>query len=285
MEGDSSMAKSTSKPKFNSLPSGTTAENLLSLINILKKNNKSEETVKALFKMSTSVYSRTKAALIAFGIIEKDSLEFTANIGREIAFSGRDNKRDEMIRIVKSYEPYELVLNSVETSRNETKVTNIDEIKDLWGLAHYGSGDRNWNDGATFFMGVIEYIGFGKYLKGRGNNQTRIEWVTDIKEKITALTQSSPLMEQIEDESQDAITSKVVDMIPVVEQQEQQEQQEQDKNTPAVIVANERNAKAIMSPISAISFPNITINVDMSDWSDEKIKIFFKYAYGKFEED
>ena len=37
--------------------------------------------------------------------------------------------------------------------------------------------------------------------------------------------------------------------------------------------------------INVVRSPHITINVDMSEWSDEKIEIFFKYAYGKFEED
>lgn len=64
-----------------------------------------------------------------------------------------------------------------------------------------------------------------------------------------------------------------------------EEQEEQEENIPDVVAANERNVKLIKKPISAVSVPNITINVDMSDWSDEKIKTFFKYAYGKFEED
>lgn len=148
--------------------------------------------------MSPTVYNKTKAALKAFGIIENNSLEFTADIGSEIAYSGEDNQKDEMIRIIKSYEPYELVLSSIETSRTETKFTDIDMIKNLWGRAKYGSGDRNRNDGATLFMGVLDYIGFGKYFMGRGSNPTRIEWVSDIKEKINSLTQSSTIVEQKE---------------------------------------------------------------------------------------
>lgn len=278
------MAKSASKSKFNSLPSGTTAENLLNLINVLKRNSKNEGNVKALFKMSPTVYNKTKAALKAFGIIENNSLEFTADIGREIAFSGEDNKKDAIISIVKCYEPYELVLKSIDISRTVTKVTDINMIKNLWGRVNYGSGDRNRNDGATLFMGVIDYIGFGKYIKGRGSNPTRIEWVSDIKEKIISLNQSSPIVERIEDANtkvQDTVEASVIDTVSVEEEQEQV----QEENIPDGVIANERNIKLIKKPINVANFPNITINVDMSDWSDEKIKTFFKYAYGKFEED
>ena len=275
------MPRTAAKLKFGTLPSGTTAENVLSLINVLKKNNKNEETVKALFKMSPTVYNKTKAALKAFGIIENSSLEFTADIGSVIAYSGEDNKKDEMIRIIKCYEPYELVLNSIETSKTETKFTDIDMIKNLWGRAKYGSGDRNRNDGATLFMGVLDYIGFGKYFKGRGSNPTRIKWVSDIKE-IISVTQSSTIVEQKENtglQNKDTIEASVIDTVPVAEEQVQEE------SITDVVTSNERNIKLIKKPISAVSVPNITINVDMSDWSDEKIMTFFKYAYGKFEED
>ena len=67
----------------NILPAYTKGENLLSLIEILKKNNKNEDAIKAMFNMAKSTYDNTKSALRTFGIIEKDSFEFT-EIGREI---------------------------------------------------------------------------------------------------------------------------------------------------------------------------------------------------------
>ncbi|MCQ4922171.1 hypothetical protein NE686_03685 [Tissierella carlieri] len=269
-----------SKPKFSSLPSGTTAENLLSLINILKKNNKNEDTVKAIFGMSNSVYTKTKAALKAFGIIESKSLDFTTDIGREIAFSSEENKKEGIIRIVKCYEPYELVLNSLVISRTDIKMTDIDTIKNLWGKAGFGSGDRNWNDGATFFMTIIDYIDFGKYIIGRGSNPTRIEWTDDIRDKISCLNIQSIINEQsgtTNTQEEDAIEANIVDTTSVVEEPED--------ITPALNIVDERASNLINNPISAVSLPSITINVDMIDWSEEKIKTFFKYAYGKFEED
>ena len=270
------MSTSASKSRFSSLPSGTTAENLLNLINVLKKNNKNEDTVKALFGLSNSVYTKTKAALKAFGIIESKSLDFTAGVGREIAFSGEDNKKAEMVGIIKCYEPYELVLSSLVTARTDTKTTDIDTIKNLWGKAGFGSGDRNWNDSATLFMTIIDYIEFGKYIIGRGSNPTRIEWVADIHAKINSLSQKNPIVEQ-EENTSTQVDDTVIDSVPV--------KKEQVENTPTAITDDERNVQPIKKPINAVSLPNITINVDMSDWSDSKIKTFFKYAYGKFEED
>ncbi|MEA4963810.1 hypothetical protein [Lutispora sp.] len=267
------------KGSNNNLPAYTTVENLFNLINVLKKNNKNEESIKALFGLGDSAYRNTKSALKAFGIIENDSLDFT-DIGREIAYSGEDNKKEEMTRIVKCYEPYELVLNSIVTSRTDTKVTEIDTIKNLWGRADFGSGDRNRNDGATLFMSVIDYIGFAKYVIGRGSNPTRIEWAPDIKNKINSLNQDSPIVEQEENTNsngKDTIEASIVDTATVEEEQEE--------NSSTVNIVDERNVKPIEKPVSAVSLPNVTINVDMSDWSDEKIKTFFKYAYGKFEED
>lgn len=270
-----------SKGSNNNLPAYTTVDNLFGLINVLIKNSKNEESVKALFGLAGTAYTNTKSALKLFGIIENDSLSFTP-IGREIAYSGEDNKKEEMIKIVKNYEPYELVLNSIVTDRNDIKVTDIDTIKNLWGRADFGSGDRNRNDAATLFMSIIDFIEFGSYIIGRGKNPTRIEWVADIKDKINSLYKETPGVEQKETTStQDkgTIEASVIDAAPV-----EDEQAEQEENT-ADVAANERNVKIVKKPISAVSFPNITINVDMSDWSDQKIKTFFKYAYGKFEED
>ena len=67
-------------------------------------------------------------------------------------------------------------------------------------------------------MGVLDYIGFGKYFMGRRSNPTRIEWVSDIKEKINSLTQSSTIVEQKENislQNKDTIEASVIDTAPV----------------------------------------------------------------------
>ncbi|MEA5058761.1 hypothetical protein SDC9_95114 [bioreactor metagenome] len=52
-------------------------------------------------------------------------------------------------------------------------------------------------------------------------------------------------------------------------------------NIPEKETLNYRNYRTTYQRVS--NLPDITINVDMSDWSDEKMRTFFKYAYGQFE--
>ncbi len=268
------------KGNNNNLPAYTTVENILSLIDTLKRKNKNEDEAKAIFGKGDSAYINTKSALRAFSLIENESLDFT-NEGREVAYSQGSDKKIEIIKILKSYPPYEIFLFSLLKKDDVTK-TEIDEIVNFWGKAHYGSTQRNMEDAAKLFMSILDFIEFGKFIKGVKGTTTRIEWNTDIKVKINSLNQNSPTVVQKEDTNtkvQDTIEASVIDTEPVEDEQVEQEENILD------VVANERNVKLIKKPISAVSFPNITINVDMSDWSDEKIKTFFKYAYGKFEED
>lgn len=262
----------------NNLPAYTTVENILSLIDTLKRKNKNEDEIKAIFGKGDSVYANSKSAIRAFGLIENDSLDFTKE-GREIAFSQGNDKKTEMIKILKSYAPYEVFLFSLLKKDNVSK-TEIDEIVNFWGKANYGSTQRNMEDAAKLFMSIIDFIEFGKFIKGAKGSITRVEWNTDIKAKINSLNQGNSvviLKDDTNTTTQDIIETSIIDAVPVEEEQEE--------NTPDVIIAKERNVKLFKKPISAVSFPTITINVDMSGWSDEKIKTFFKCAYGKFEED
>lgn len=258
--------------KNNNLPAYTTVENLLNLINVLKKSNKSEDSIKALFGMGKSAYDNTKSSLKAFGIIESDSFEFT-DFGRDIAYSGDDNKKDKLTEIVKDYEPYKLVFFSIADSQDEIIITEKEAIKNLWGKASMGSTDRNRDEGATLFMSIIDYIDFGKYIIGRGSGVTRLEWVFDIKDKISDWSQdnSNDMVLEVDDE----------ELIENPIETESAEVETQDTNNTSESPADERIGRVN----SRVNLPSITINVEMGDWPNEKIKTFFKYAYGNFEED
>lgn len=142
----------------------TTVENILSLIDTLKRKNKNEAKAKAIFGKGDSAYNNSKSAIRAFGLIENDSLDFTKE-GREIAFSQVSDKKTEMIKILKSYAPYEVFLFSLLKKDNVTK-TEINEIVNFWGKANYGSTQRNMEDAAKLFMSIIDFIEFGKFIKG-----------------------------------------------------------------------------------------------------------------------
>lgn len=269
------------KGSNNNLPAYTTVDNIISLIDTLKRKNKNEDEVKAIFGKGDSAYTNTKSALRIFGLIENESLEFTPK-GREVAYSQGNDMKGEIIKILKNYPPYEVFLFSL-LQKSDLIQTEIDEIANFWGKANYGSTQRNIEEAAKLFMGIIDFIEFGKFKIGRGKNPTRIEWVTDIKDKISSLSQettSNPIVEQkvtTIPQQKETNEASVVDTTSMEEEQEE--------NPPIVSITDERNVRLGSKPIGTVNMPNITINVDMGDWSDEKIKTFFKYAYGKFEED
>lgn len=159
-----------SKTANSNLPAYTTVENILSLIDTLKRKNNNEGEVKALFGKGSSAYTNTKSALRTFGFIEDDSLAFTKE-GRETAYSQGKDKKSEMIKILKSYPPYEVFLFGL-LQKEDVAITEIEDITSFWGKAQYGSTERNREDAAKLFMSIIDYCEFGKYVIGRGSNST-----------------------------------------------------------------------------------------------------------------
>lgn len=267
------------KENKNNLPAYTNVENILSLIEILKRKNKNEDEVKAVFGKSNSVYNNTKSALRAFNLIEDESLEFTDK-GRIVAYSQDSDKKFEIMKIVNNFPPYETFLFSLLKKDDITK-TEIDEIVNFWGKAHYGSTQRNMEDAAKLFMSIIDFIGFGKYITGRSKNPTRIEWVKNIKDKIAELYQETDRCHPVEQKTTINAQENYIGKTNIIDVTTAAEDEEN-----PILNSIADNDISIKEPnISAVNLPNITINVDMSDWPIEKIKIFFKYAYGMFEED
>lgn len=256
----------------NSNLPATTAENIILLIDTLKKKNNNESEVKALFGKGDSVYTNTKSALKAFRFIGADGLTFTSE-GREIAYSQDSDKKVELAKVLKNYPPYEVFLLSL-LSKDDVSTTEIEDITNFWGKAKYGSKQRNREDAAKLFMSIIDYCDFGKYIIGRGSNPTRVEWTADIKKKIETLSNESNRLNASElEDNYTPPADENVEETPAPLSEADTQNQKYD--------GNENCGK---QPIQISNAPNIVINVDMSDWSDEKIKAFFKYAYGKFEE-
>lgn len=258
------------------LPAYTTIDNILLLLDTLKLKKKDDE-VKTIFGKGDSAYANTKSALRAFGFVENDSLEFT-DTGRQIAYSPDQEKKLHLTSIFKICTPYEIFL--LRLLKNETiAVTTLDDIVNVWGQANYGSTERNRQDAAKLFMSIVQYVEFGKYISGRGQNSTRIEWAPNIKDKIksisTGKTNDAPSAK--EPENGDAQKSEELANAPL------------DKSAKEDDFSNECKAPEKKTPgyspahLRVSNQPNITINVDMSDWSDEKMRTFFKYAYGQFD--
>ncbi|HHW01575.1 MAG TPA: hypothetical protein GXX35_01945 [Thermoanaerobacterales bacterium] len=265
------MAKETS-----GLPAYTTIENMLSLLDIFRNKNGDEKTSKPLFG-KTSSYGVTKSALRAFKLIQEDSCILTP-LGRKISFSNDDEKKDEVLKLIVNYSPYESLLMNI-FRENETE-TEITEIVNFWGKFEKGSTPRNLKDAARLFGTMIEYIGFGKYIKGSGGKATRIVWAPDAKQKFEAVINLSG-KSIVEPENLNAEVVEIKEESPEIHVENVRKDEKQTKD----IINNETTIDIVPDTTIRNYTPNINISVDMSSWSDEKIKNFFKYVYGIFEED
>lgn len=266
------MAKETSR-----LPAYTTIENMLFLLDIFRNKNGDEETSKPLFG-KTSSYGVTKSALRSFKLIMEDSCQL-APLGKIISYSNEIQKKGEVFKLVVSYSPYESLLMNI-FRENETE-TETSEMVNFWGRFDKGSTPRNLEDAARLFGTIVEYIELGKFKKGSRGKASRIIWVNEAKQKFEEALSSNNLqttgLEGIDNEAIETVETPNEE--PIEENTEVEEQ-------PANVKGNEVAIGKTPSIITKATYaPNITINVDMSDWTDEKIKSFFKYAYGIFDED
>ncbi len=163
--------------------------------------------------------------------------------------------------------------------KNNLNTTEVDEIVNFWGKANYGSTERNREDGAKLFMSILDYLELGKYVIGRGNNSTRIEWESDIKERIQRL------IDLQSNNTTCTSHSEQEDIEDVVSTENNLVDDTQGETSIQLTAITNGTKKMKAEKMDIVRSPHITINVDMSEWSDEKIKIFFKYVYGRFEED
>lgn len=264
------------KTSGNNLPAYSTIDNMLLLLDTLKRKKKEDE-VKAIFGKGESAYTNTKSALRTLGFVEIDSLEFTDK-GRKVVYSQDEDRKNEMVKMLVAYPPYEVFLMSL-LQKNNLNTTEVDEIVNFWGKANYGSTERNREDGAKLFMSILDYLELGKYVIGRGNNSTRIEWESDINEQIQKLIDLQS--------NCDTCTShnEQEDIEDVVYTENNLVDDTQDEMSIQLTTITNGNEKMKAEKMDVVRSPHITINVDMSEWSDEKIKNFFKYAYGRFEEE
>ncbi len=264
------------KTSGNNLPAYSTIDNMLLLLDTLKRKKKEDE-VKAIFGKGGSVYTNTKSALRTLGFVEIDSLEFTDK-GRKVVYSQDEDRKNEMVKMLVTYPPYEVFLMSL-LQKNNLNTTEVDEIVNFWGKANYGSTERNREDGAKLFMSILDYLELGKYVIGRGNNSTRIEWESDIIERIQRLIDLQS--------NYDTCTShkEQEDIEDVVYTENNLVDDTKGETSIQLTTITNGNEKMKAEKMDVVRSPHITINVDMSEWSDEKIKTFFKYAYGRFEED
>lgn len=269
-----------SKQAIN-LPAYTTVKNIIDLIDVLKMKPKSEDEAKAKFGKGGSVYTPTKSALRIFGIIETDSLEFTS-IGRIIAYSNDGSEKQEIFNIINGYEPYSGFLFNL--MKKIVKETPIEEITNYWGRFGFGTTKRNTDEGATLFMNLLEYCGLGRFIKGKGEHPSRIEWESNYKQLIENYI-NNIVISAVENPVE-VINTEAIDLLDFENDNKDSNEQVDIYKTvkSEATKVNILNKREKVSNVGGKENISLEIKVDMSTWSEEKIKIFFKYAYGNFED-
>jgi len=252
-------------PVTSSLPAYTTMENMLKLIEALRRKNNDEEEVKPIFGMCDFTFRNTKSVLRRFGIIEESNMDFT-DVGRQIAYAENDEeRRNIMYSIIMNYPPYKCLLLNIDAKKEQQ--TELDSIIAFWGKNGYGSSERNRKQGAALFANIIKYVGFGKFIRGHGKFPSRILWNPDFGSRLQGSTVETPdKPEEKHDENfipqneTKVLGKKITNRIPKHEVK--------------------TSYSGLVNCSNATQGPSIVIKVDMTNWSEEKIKNFFKFAYG-----
>jgi len=256
------MAKT--KPKeTSSIPAYTSMENMLKLVEALRRKNNDEKQAKPVFGMAGTAFTNTKSSLKMLGIIAEDC-SFT-EIGKELAFAPEMEKKKAIRDLLLGFHPYESLLAYI-FQKGFVEETDLDTIVGYWGKFDFGSTDRNRREAATVFGSIVEYIGLGKFVTGRGGKATRIVWKPNAEEIIQMDTEPDAECEKDTGaEQQETIQGIEVSSEPV---------------------ANEAMVKkVVVNELLDRKTPTIIVKVDMTTWGETQIKNFFKCAYGNFEDE
>lgn len=288
LKGDFDMAKEAVKTvkEPSNLPSYTTVDNIIDLIDAYRKRNGNENEAKTLFGKAKSVYTNTRTALRVFGLLKEDSCDFTPD-GRAIAYSSEPEKKVLLSKILMKYFPYESLVCNI-FQRGFVAETTIEDITNFWGRFSYGSTERNMEDAAKLFMSIMEYLGHGKFTVGRAGKPTRIVWVEGVDIELTKeiadttsaepvlVVSTVPTVPTVTNEEKSKTNDEVAEVLEV---QPQSPEMDVEHFEPIQVHTNPRVS------VNPVPVPNITINVDMTTWSEEKIESFFRNAYGLFKEE
>lgn len=251
------------------LPYGTSWENILKLLEAIKKKQGDEKSIRAVY--SGAKIDGARKTMETLGLIE--GFNFKA-FGKELAYETNEDKKREIFRkVILKYPPYELFLAKLTESEFQQE-TDIEVVKNFWGKNDFGASPNNRDEAASVFGSFIALAGLGEFITGRRGKATRIKWNTEAKKLIDEVhttanleaIEESPLEQEVSVDQSSSLDNgskdNVADFIPT--------------QKPKLCTPDIHNAKVT---------PNITITVDMSDWDTDKIKAFFKAAYGEFDND
>lgn len=253
------------------LPYGTNYENILKLLEAIKKKQGDETGIRAVY--TGAKIDATRKAMETLGLVKGFDFE---KIGKELAFETNEEKKKKIfLKVILNYQPYELFLSRL-SEEDFVNETDLEDVKNFWGKHDFGSSPNNRNEAANVFGSFIELSGLGKFIPGRKGKATRIKWNPDAKKLIDetlSLLKTNTTQEQQIEKPQ---------LIELSKEETQQVVTPIEKQIKEPFVNQSSNLMQ-SNGHSLIISPNITINVNMTDWEIDKIQAFFKAVYGEFD--
>ncbi|MFG3818160.1 hypothetical protein [Limnothrix redekei] len=270
----------SSKVSGVTLPYGVDDNDILRLIDAIKRKPDNEKAIKEIYNKSN--FETARKALEIFGILD-NQFSFSLS-GKNLAIEREGSRKQELfLGFFLSYPPYGHFLENL-SHTNALSATETESVKDYWWKHNYGSSGNNREEGVVTFGKLIQLAGLGKFISGRRGKPSRIEWSLNAKTLIdkacTPDEESSDLAEQFEvpassREHADSALATVNDVL---------DNPKEEAVNPN-IHTDKLSSPQVASPNTALNIiPNISINVDMSDWDNNKIITFFKAAYGIFDD-
>lgn len=263
------------------LPYGTDDEDILRLIDAIKRKPDNEKAIKEIYNKSN--FENSRKALEILGILDSQ-FSFSTD-GKALAIEREDSRKQQLfLKFCLRYSPYGHFLESL-SHTNALFVTETGSIKDYWWKHDYGSSGNNREDGVVTFGKLVQLAGLGKFLIGRRGKPSRVEWSPNAKALIdkacTPNENTSDLGEQFEipasgqEYADDPVSTANDDLDNFKED-----------SVNVKIYTEKSSLPQVVLPSTALNIiPNIAISVDMSEWDASKITTFFKAAYGIFDDD
>lgn len=262
-----SIEKTSINSDDTTLPYGTTSDNILKLIDAIKKKEGNEESIKKVY--SGKKLDTTRKSLEIIGIIEEGLT--LSNFGRALVFETDEKiKKKIFLERILEFPPYELLLLNI-GQQGFPDETDLEVIKSYWGKHSYGSSPNNREEAAVVFGNFLELAGLGQLVVGRRGKNSRIKWnpkVSSLINETARQKENVPIKLEDENETVSIENESLPNEDPVT-------------TIESIILPNTVPTSKNNPTLFNIS-PNISINVDMSDWEIEKISAFFKAAYGNF---
>lgn len=182
---------------FDKPPKDASVDNLLELCEVLREGVQSRDGLyEAVEQSHTLVRSNIKYG-VGLGFLKEleDGVETTPR-GVEASYN-QDNPEELAEQFREGLQEYQLYTAVIEqlASEDEPPIIKSDVLRVFRTSVGLEGSENTLGDAATTFIQTLEAAGLGKYVVGRGGNETRLEIAEDFErlvDKITATPEPEP---------------------------------------------------------------------------------------------